>query len=85
MSYGVPVIGTDVVGITEMITNNGILLSGDPDAEETAKAIREICQLEMEELERMKQNSLDAWRKMFAVEKCYQDMKAVLENGRLIT
>ena len=85
MSYGVPVIGTDVGGITEMITNNGILLSGDPDAEETAKAIREICQLEREELERMKQNSLDAWRKMFAVEKCYQDMKAVLENGRLIT
>jgi glycosyltransferase involved in cell wall biosynthesis len=84
MSYGIPVIGTAVGGITEMIRNNGILLSPDPDAQETAQAIRTIYELGREELDKMKQNSLDTWREMFSIEKCYPEMKNVLESGGLI-
>lgn len=84
MSYGVPVIGTDVGGITEMIRNNGILLSKDPDAEETARAVRSIYELEQDELLKMKQNSLDVWREKFSIEKCYPEMKTVLDHGKLV-
>lgn len=78
MSYGVPVIGTDVGGITEMISDNGVLLSPDPDAQETAQAIRSIYELGEEELQKMKRNSLNTWRDMFDIEKCYRKMAGVL-------
>ena len=80
MSYGIPVIGTDVGGITEMIAGNGILLCDDPGAEEVAEAIRTVCRLSGEELDGMKGRSLALWREMFDKEKCYQEMKKILEG-----
>lgn len=80
MSYGVPVIGTDVGGITEMISGNGVLLSKDPDAQEIAQAIRSIYELDEETLQGMKQNSMDTWRDMFDIEKCYRKMADVLRQ-----
>lgn len=42
MAYGIPIIGTDVGGITEMIQGNGILLSGDPEPNEIKSAIEYV-------------------------------------------
>lgn len=82
MSYGVPVIGTDVGGITEMIVGNGILLSADPCAEEVAEAVSRICNGRAEELMCMKERSLSLWREMFSAEKCWHAMRQVLgESG----
>lgn len=78
MAYGVPIIGTDVGGITEMIAGNGILLSADPDGEEVASAVCRLCSLDGEELYRMKEKSLSLWREMFFAEACYQKIRAVL-------
>lgn len=78
MAYGVPIIGTDVGGITEMIAGNGILLSADPDGEEVASAVCRLCSLDGEKLGRMKEKSLSLWREMFFAEACYQKIRAVL-------
>ncbi|MCI8523800.1 MAG: glycosyltransferase [Lachnospiraceae bacterium] len=82
MSYGVPIIGTDVGGITEMIAGNGILLSQDPDAQETAEAIRFVYDLCDNKLQEMKQNSLHIWQNMFDIEKCYRKMMSLLQRCR---
>lgn len=80
MSYGIPVIGTAVGGITEMLDGNGVLLSEDPEAEEVAEAIRTIFRMSGEELDGIKGRSLVLWREMFDKEKCYRKMRNVL-NG----
>lgn len=81
MSYGVPVIGTDVGGITEMLDGNGILLSPDPCATEVAEAVGRICGGPGEELMRMKERSLSLWEEMFSAEKCWQRMRRTLEEA----
>lgn len=80
MSYGVPIIGTDVGGITEMIAGNGILLSADPGADEVAEAICRIFRLQDEELTGMKRKSRFLWKQMFDKEMCYHKIKEVLEG-----
>lgn len=67
MSYGVPVIGTDVGGITEMIGDNGLLLSADPDGTEVADAIETIAGSDMEKQQTMKDNSYARWKQEFDV------------------
>ncbi len=78
MSYGIPVIGTDVGGITEMIAGNGILLSADPEPAEVAEAVRRLCRTDRETLGKMKERSLSLWREMFSSEECYRKMRRVL-------
>lgn len=80
MSYGVPVIGTDVGGITEMIAGNGILLRANPCAAEVAEAVCRICGAKPGELMCMKEKSLSLWREMFDKETCYHKIKEVLEG-----
>lgn len=80
MSYGVPVIGTDVGGITEMLAGNGILLSADPGAGEVAEAICAIFRMRREKLDEMKGRSLALWREMFDKNRCYQEIREVLKG-----
>lgn len=79
MSYGIPVICTDVGGITEMLDGNGILLSADPRAAEVAEAVCRICGGQKEEQMRMKERSLFLWEEMFSAQKCWQRMRRTLE------
>lgn len=79
MSYGVPVIGTDVGGITEMIADNGILLSAAPDGEEVADAIRKIMVLERAELLQMKEAVYQKWRKEFDINVSFGKILEMIE------
>lgn len=80
MSYGVPVIGTDVGGITEMIVDNGILLSADSDEKEVASAIQRIITLEKYDLEKMKAASYCKWQDDFDVNKSVDYILKILEK-----
>ena len=42
MAAGIPIIGTNVGGIPEMIDGNGVLLSANPSNKEVAEAILRI-------------------------------------------
>lgn len=80
MACGVPVIGTDVGGITEMIADNGILLSADPDAEEISAAVREILTQEGSRQQRMKNAAYKKWQAEYDINAAVQKMLAVLRN-----
>lgn len=65
VACGIPVIGTDVGGIYEMVDGNGILLSPDPSAKEVANAIRKIYDTADEEYFKMRERSLEIWESKF--------------------
>lgn len=65
MSASIPVIGTCVGGITEMINGNGVLLPENPTIIEVEKAIREIYSLDDEQKQKMCNRSLEIWRQFF--------------------
>ena len=65
MAYGIPVIGTDVGGITEMIDGNGILLPATPTGREVAGAMHGIMELSDEQLEKIKEKSYRIWNEKF--------------------
>lgn len=65
MSASIPVIGTRVGGITEMINGNGVLLPENPTTMEVEKAIREIYSLDGEQKQKMCNRSLEIWRQFF--------------------
>lgn len=78
MSYGIPIIGTDVGGITEMICGNGYLLPANPEKKIIAKAIREIYNLEESEVERLRQSSYDIWHKDYNITNNLKKLVAVI-------
>lgn len=80
MSYGVPVIGTSVGGITEMIADNGILLSKDPAAAEVAEAVRKIVSQEEQELLKMKEASYQKWAAEFDADKSFERLDDILKK-----
>ena len=59
ISFGVPVIGTDVGGTSEIVTEKtGILLTPDPTPEEVSKAVLNIMGINL--------NSKSLWAEKFS-------------------
>lgn len=65
MAFGIPIIGTDVGGISEMIDGNGYLLNACPTAEDTAGHIIKICKLDEAAYIAMRENSLRIWKEEY--------------------
>lgn len=80
MSYGIPVIGTDVGGITEMIADNGILLPANPDADDIAGAIQKIAAQDREDLQKMKEAAYLKWQLEFDIDRSFHEIYEVLNN-----
>lgn len=68
IAFGIPVIGTAVGGIPEMIEGNGYLLSRNPSAEDIADAIEKMCKLENRAYISMRKKSVEIWSKEYDVE-----------------
>ena len=68
MSAYVPIIGTNVGGISDMIKGNGILLTENPNVAEIQDAIRKIYYSGSSEVEVMRRNSYALWEKEFSAE-----------------
>lgn len=79
MSCGIPVIGTDVGGITEMIRDNGILLSAEPDQDEVAGAILGVMTQERHDLEKMKAAAYRKWKEEFDIHKSFEKVLRILQ------
>ncbi len=65
MAYGIPIVATDVGGIREMIDGNGVLLSSDPSAEETGKALIEILLADEKVKTTYSERSAQIWESRF--------------------
>lgn len=68
ISFGIPIIATDVGGVSELFDNNGILLSSNPMKEEVAEAIKRIIYLHEAEYSVFRKNSYRLWKLMYNAE-----------------
>ncbi|WP_304596893.1 glycosyltransferase [Adlercreutzia caecimuris] len=80
LSFGIPVIGTDVGGISEQIDGNGILLPANPTAAEVANSLELILGCSPEEKERMRLRSQEIWRGRFDSDKNREKLLAILQE-----
>ncbi len=73
MSFGIPAIGTDVGGVSEIIEHgiNGILLPANPTPQEVVKAIDHFHNMEDEEYRNYCSNAYQTWFTKFNAEKNY--------------
>lgn len=75
LSYGVPIIATDIGELKQMVKTNGILLSVNLDANEVGVAIDDILNIyDTEKYWQMCQESLEIFRNKFNKEINYSDM-----------
>lgn len=68
MSFGIPIIATNVGGISEQIEGNGILLSANPEIFDVADAINKILIMDESSLCSMSQASRNIWEQKFRVD-----------------
>ena len=66
LSYGIPIIATDVGGNSEVCDNHvGLLLSSDPMPEEVKNAIEAFLNFEHTKRDEIRKNALDKYEKFF--------------------
>jgi glycosyltransferase involved in cell wall biosynthesis len=63
ISFGIPVIGTNIGGIPEMIDGNGILLPFDMEPMDVAEAIMKIYYMDSDSYISMRKRSFEIWEK----------------------
>jgi len=68
----VPIIGTNVGGISEMIDGNGFLLSNNPSVDEVVDAIEKLLNLSIEKNAEMKKRSREIWQEKYRAENNFQ-------------
>ena len=75
MSLGIPVIATDVGGVSEIVTDgvNGFLLPPNVSAEIVAKTIEKYYGLTINEKNKLRKNAYITWNEKFNSEKNYND------------
>ena len=80
LSCGIPIIGTDVGGISEQISGNGILLSANPSVESLAWAISEMCDAPLERREAMRNRSRSIWAEKYDLAKNKASLMQILSD-----
>ena len=74
MSFGIPVIATDVGGTREVVNNeNGILLAANPSPREVAKKIDDFISLSQEERRIKRRVAFDTWKDNYSAKSNYNE------------
>ncbi|ADQ47129.1 glycosyl transferase group 1 [Caldicellulosiruptor kronotskyensis 2002] len=75
MSYGIPVVATDVGGTKEIVKNgkNGFLLDKDFSEFELANLIERFATMSEEDYKRFCYGARETWEENFNAKKCYED------------
>lgn len=79
LAFGIPVIATDVGGVSEMIEGNGCLLAADPSAGAVAESIRKIYSMSEMEYNTLREKSLTIWRREYDLNKNMSSLLKVFE------
>ena len=79
ISYGIPVVATDVGGTFELIKDNGILLGADPTDKDIADALYSVM-IDPEKQRQMSDNSRKIWEDRFDSEKNAKKFAGILEK-----
>lgn len=89
ISYGVPILATDVGGTSEIVTNkNGFLIKSDCNYQDILGILEEYKKLPIEMKNKMRMNSKQLWKEKFDADKngtkMYESlMKLMLKNYEL--
>jgi len=80
MSYGIPIIGTNVGGVNEIIDNahNGYLMSSNPFPDEVARTISIFCELSNDETIEMRKNAYQTWFTKYNADTNYKKFISLL-------
>jgi glycosyltransferase involved in cell wall biosynthesis len=81
ISFGMPIIGTEVGGIPEMISGNGILLPIDMQPCNVAGAIKRIYNMDSEDYISMRDKSLKIWAEGYDREENLIKFAEILESN----
>jgi glycosyltransferase involved in cell wall biosynthesis len=74
MSFGIPVIATDVGGTREVVNNeNGILLVANPSPREVAKKVDDFISLSQEEMSTKKRAAFETWKDNYSAKSNYNE------------
>jgi colanic acid/amylovoran biosynthesis glycosyltransferase len=73
MSYGIPVISTNVGGVNEIVEDsyNGFLLDANPTADSVAEKIKAFCMLSEVEKQNFRKNAIERWDTRYNAKKNY--------------
>lgn len=81
MSFYIPVIATNVGGISEIINNkNGVLLTSNPSIDEIINAILKISNINNEEYSNKQKKAFETWQNRFDAETTYTKFAEDLYN-----
>lgn len=80
LSFGIPIVGTDVGGVGEQIDGNGILLTSNPTVAEVAHAIESMIGRSSNEIEVMRSRSKEIWKEKFDSTKSKKKLISVLRG-----
>lgn len=69
MSFGIPIIATDVGGVSELIADNGILLPANPTEQQIAEVIKSMMDMDEERYFEIRNNSYTLWQEKYDAEK----------------
>jgi glycosyltransferase involved in cell wall biosynthesis len=80
-SFGIPIIGTDVGGVREIVNERtGILLHRDAPAAEFADAIRQIFSLSIENQDVIRHSAQQQWGDRFNAAKNFNSFAAEIST-----
>lgn len=80
-SLGLPIIGTDVGGVSEIVgSDNGILLSNNPSIDEIKNAILVMAYKSEEEMLHLKVNSYKKWYEKFDANKNFSKLALMISS-----
>lgn len=79
MAYGIPIIGTDVGGISEEIDGNGVLLEAAPSPEAVAAALKKVRDASSAEASSMRRRSVELWRARYDQQRCLDVLDRTLK------
>jgi glycosyltransferase involved in cell wall biosynthesis len=80
MSLGIPCLGPNVGGVSEIIEHgkNGFLLNPDRVVEEGEQAIRSFINMRVEERIRMRRDARNTWEEKYSANRNYTELTTVL-------
>lgn len=80
MSFGVPVLATDVGGNSEIVTNeNGHLLTVHPSPEDIAREIMHFCVMTEAAYNQFSENAYQTWGNKYNAEKNYEEFTEMIQ------
>lgn len=80
-SFGIPVIGTNVGAVNELVTlHTGFLLPGDATPTQIAESIKHLIQLQEQEINQLRKTSLQHWTSHFNAENNFSTFASRLKG-----